>query len=51
MLPALEVTLWSYLNHTSINLFTQWAIGSWNSLSDEIVTANTIGAFKAKLDN
>ena len=32
------------------NFFTQCVIGSWNSLPDEIVTANSVGVFKAKLD-
>ena len=52
MLPALEVTLRSYprLNIHS-DFFTQQVIGSWNRSPNEIVTANTITASKAQLDN
>ena len=32
------------------NFFTQQVINSWNSLPEEIVSSNTIGLFKAKLD-
>ena len=32
------------------NFFILRVIGSWNSLPDEIVTANSVGVFKAKLD-
>jgi len=32
------------------NFFTQRFINSWNSLSDDIITSNTVGQFKAKLD-
>ena len=40
--------------HTRLNtwskLFTQRVITSWNSLPDEVITANSIGCFKSKLD-
>ena len=32
------------------NFFTQRVINSWNNLSDEIISSNTVGQFKAKLD-
>jgi len=32
------------------NYFTQKVINSWNSLSDDIISSNTVGQFKAKLD-
>ena len=32
------------------SFFTQRVIGSWNSLLDNVVEANTIGSFKSKLD-
>jgi len=32
------------------NFFTQRVINSCNSLSDEIISSNTVGQFKVKLD-
>ena len=32
------------------NFFTQRVVNSWNNLPDEIVSSNTVGLFKAKLD-
>ena len=32
------------------NFFTQQVIGSWNTLPDEVVTANNMGSFKPKLN-
>ena len=32
------------------NFFTQRVINRWNSLSDEIISSNTVGQIKAKLD-
>ena len=39
-----------FKSHSKLNFFTQRVIGSWNSLPGEIVTANSVGVFKAKLD-
>jgi len=32
------------------NFFTQRVINSWNSLSADIISSNTVKQFKAKLD-
>ena len=40
---------YSRLNIRS-NFSTQRVIGSWNSLPDEIVTANSVGVFKANIN-
>ena len=56
MLPALEAAVWSFSSHMpdlricSNFFFTQRVIGSWNSLPDNVVEANTIESFKFKLD-
>ena len=33
------------------NFFTKHVINNWNSLPNEVVSANSIGSFKSKLDD
>ena len=37
--------------NTRANFFTQRVINNWNSLPNEVVSANSIGSFKSKLDD
>jgi len=54
--PTLEAIAWSCLNlildylFNPIFLHKEYLINSWNSLTDEIISSNTVGQFKAKLD-
>ena len=40
-----------YRLNTRANFFTQRVINNWNNLPNEVVSANSIGSFKSKLDD